>query len=130
MLGDDANGLSSQFDVVVDATGSNSGFDAALDLVKPCGKLVLKTWYGGELTINRSAIKSLSPGFSAAKMIFDGPNFAKFRVGRDGTVLARFDPRTKPDDDKVVGQLQEALKAPRPEPVEGAEDADEIDAGS
>ncbi len=59
-----------------------------------------------------------------------GWNFAKFLVGRDGTVLARFDPRTKPDDDKVVGQLQEALKAPRPEPVEGAEDADEIDAGS
>ena len=37
-------------------------------------KLILKTWYAGNLPISRSAIKSLSPGFTAAKMVFEGPN--------------------------------------------------------
>ena len=41
------------------------------------GKLVLKTWYAGNLSINRSALKSLSPGYTAAKTIFDGPESAK-----------------------------------------------------
>ena len=38
-------------------------------------------------------------------------NFEKFVVGKDGTVLARFTPRTQPDDPKVVRTIEEALKA-------------------
>ena len=41
------------------------------------GKLVVKTWYAGSLTINRSALKSLAPGYTAAKTIFEGPESAK-----------------------------------------------------
>ena len=41
------------------------------------GKLVIKTWYAGNLTINRSALKSLAPGYIAAETIFEGPLSAK-----------------------------------------------------
>ncbi|MDZ4289014.1 MAG: glutathione peroxidase [Prosthecobacter sp.] len=37
-------------------------------------------------------------------------NFGKFLVGRDGKIVARFEPKTKPDDTKVVEAIQTALK--------------------
>lgn len=37
-------------------------------------------------------------------------NFTKFLVGRDGKVIERFEPRTKPDDEKVTGAIEKALK--------------------
>ncbi|MEQ8785712.1 MAG: glutathione peroxidase [Pirellulaceae bacterium] len=36
-------------------------------------------------------------------------NFEKFVVGRDGQVVARFEPRTKPSDEKLVGAIEEQL---------------------
>ncbi|MBD1550850.1 glutathione peroxidase [Pseudomonas typographi] len=36
-------------------------------------------------------------------------NFEKFLVGRDGQVLARFSPRTAPDDPAVVAAIETAL---------------------
>lgn len=36
-------------------------------------------------------------------------NFEKFLVGRDGSVVARFDPTVVPDDDTVVGAIEAAL---------------------
>jgi glutathione peroxidase len=36
-------------------------------------------------------------------------NFAKFLIGRDGKVIARFTPRTQPDDPKLVAALEAAL---------------------
>lgn len=41
-------------------------------------------------------------------------NFQKYLVARDGTVIAKFDPRVKPDDSQLVQAVEEALKAPRP----------------
>ena len=38
-------------------------------------------------------------------------NFGKFVVGRNGEVLARFKPQTKPDDASVTSAIEEALKA-------------------
>ena len=38
-------------------------------------------------------------------------NFGKFLIGRDGTVLARFEPGVKPGDPKVVGAITAALKS-------------------
>ena len=38
-------------------------------------------------------------------------NFQKYLVGRDGTVLAVFDPRTDPDDKRVTAKVEEALEA-------------------
>ncbi len=36
-------------------------------------------------------------------------NFTKFLIGRDGTPLARFGSRTKPQDEKLVKAIEEAL---------------------
>jgi len=36
-------------------------------------------------------------------------NFGKFLVGRDGKILARFEPKTKPDDVAVISAIKEAL---------------------
>ncbi len=41
-------------------------------------------------------------------------NFTKFLVGRDGKVLARFDPKVKPDDPDVVKAIEQALGARKP----------------
>ncbi len=38
-------------------------------------------------------------------------NFGKFLVGRDGKVIARFEPKTKPDSTEVVAAIETALKA-------------------
>ena len=38
-------------------------------------------------------------------------NFAKFLIGKDGKVVARFDPKTKPDSDEVKQALEKALSA-------------------
>jgi glutathione peroxidase len=37
-------------------------------------------------------------------------NFAKFLVGRDGRVLARFSPQTAPDAPEVIGAIEAALQ--------------------
>jgi glutathione peroxidase len=37
-------------------------------------------------------------------------NFEKFLVGKDGQVVARFAPRTKPDDAKLVSTIETELK--------------------
>jgi len=48
---------------------------------------------------------------------FPGPigwNFAKFLVGRDGQVVARFEPKTKPDNADLVAAVEKALAVPTP----------------
>lgn len=37
-------------------------------------------------------------------------NFEKFLIGRDGKLVARYSPRTKPDDKSVVEQIETQLK--------------------
>jgi glutathione peroxidase len=43
-----------------------------------------------------------------------GWNFAKFLVGRDGTIVKRFDPGLKPDAPEVTAAIDAALAAPAP----------------
>ena len=38
-------------------------------------------------------------------------NFGKFLVGRDGHIVARFEPKTKPDAPEVVSAVEKALSA-------------------
>jgi len=47
VLLENASKLNKTFDVVVEASGSESGFNLALDLLKPRGKLVLKSTFHG-----------------------------------------------------------------------------------
>jgi threonine dehydrogenase-like Zn-dependent dehydrogenase len=44
--------MKSRFDRVVDCTGSRSGLDLAFDLIKPCGKIVMKTTIAEKISIN------------------------------------------------------------------------------
>ena len=48
VLLDEAKKMVRMFDVVVEASGSESGFGLALDLLKPRGKLVLKSTFSGK----------------------------------------------------------------------------------
>lgn len=41
-------------------------------------------------------------------------NFAKFVVGKDGKVIARFDPRTKPDAKALIETIEKALSNATP----------------
>jgi glutathione peroxidase len=41
-------------------------------------------------------------------------NFTKFLVNRRGEVIDRFESRTKPDDDKLVQEIEKALNEPAP----------------
>jgi glutathione peroxidase len=43
-----------------------------------------------------------------------GWNFAKFLVGRDGTIVKRFEPGLKPDAPEVTAAIDAALAAPAP----------------
>lgn len=38
-------------------------------------------------------------------------NFQKYLVGRDGTVLEKWGPRTLPEDAQIVGAIEKALEA-------------------
>ena len=40
-------------------------------------------------------------------------NFTKFLVSRDGKILARFEPKTKPDSPEVVAAVETALNVPK-----------------
>ncbi|MCU1290636.1 MAG: alcohol dehydrogenase [Acidobacteria bacterium] len=51
LLQDALPGLNRRFDVVVEASGSESGFATALDLIKPRGKLVLKSTFQGKANL-------------------------------------------------------------------------------
>jgi glutathione peroxidase len=44
-------------------------------------------------------------------------NFTKFLLDRNGKVIARFEPKTKPDDDAVNEAVKRALEAPAPAPA-------------
>lgn len=62
--------LSNKFDVVVEASGSESGFATALDLVRPRGKVVLKSTFHG------------TPTWAAARVVVDEITIVGSRCGR------------------------------------------------
>jgi len=64
-----------QFDVVVEASGAESGFNLALDLLRPQGKLVLKSTFHGTTEIN------------AARVVVDEISIVGSRCGRLGPAL-------------------------------------------
>ena len=45
-------------------------------------------------------------------------NFEKFLIGRDGKPIARYSPRTRPDDEKLVKSIQWELAKPVPSSVQ------------
>jgi glutathione peroxidase len=51
-------------------------------------------------------------------------NFQKYLVGRDGKVMAKFSPRTKPDDEKLREAIETALAAQAPDTGKSAAPAE------
>jgi threonine dehydrogenase-like Zn-dependent dehydrogenase len=76
VLADDASKLGCQFDVVVEASGSESGFETALDLVKPRGKIVLKSTFHG------------TPIWQASRVVVDEITIVGSRCGRFAPAMA------------------------------------------
>jgi threonine dehydrogenase-like Zn-dependent dehydrogenase len=74
-LGGNTKQLSRQFDVVVEASGSPSGFDLALDLLRPRGVLVLKSTFYGNTEMN------------AARIVVDEIRIVGSRCGRFAPAL-------------------------------------------
>ena len=64
-----------QFDIVVEASGSATGFKLALDLLRPQGKLVLKSTFHGTTEIN------------AARVVVDEISIVGSRCGRFAPAL-------------------------------------------
>ena len=64
-----------QFDVVVEASGSSTGFDLALDLLHPRGTLILKSTFHGATDLN------------AARIVVDEISVVGSRCGRFGPAL-------------------------------------------
>jgi threonine dehydrogenase-like Zn-dependent dehydrogenase len=75
VLLDAAAKLNRTFDVAVEASGSESGFQTALDLLKPRGKLVLKSTFQGE------------PRWQAARVVVDEITIVGSRCGRFAPAL-------------------------------------------
>lgn len=74
-LSQDASKRVKHFDVVVEASGSESGFALALDLVRPRGKLVLKSTFAGK------------PVWEAWRVVVDEITIVGSRCGRFGPAL-------------------------------------------
>lgn len=70
ILAEKAVGLANSIDVVIEASGSESGFASALDLVRPRGKIVLKSTFHG------------TPKWEAWRVVVDEITIVGSRCGR------------------------------------------------
>ncbi len=75
ILDDVGPDISGSFDVVVEASGSESGFATALDLVRPRGKIVLKSTFHGK------------PVWAASRVVVDEITIVGSRCGRFAPAL-------------------------------------------
>jgi threonine dehydrogenase-like Zn-dependent dehydrogenase len=75
LLLENAPKLKKRFDVVVEASGSESGFALALDLLKPRGKLILKSTFHG------------APTWEASRVVVDEITIVGSRCGRFAPAL-------------------------------------------
>lgn len=75
LLSDISPAMFRHFDVVVEASGSESGFATALDLVKPRGKIVLKSTFHG------------TPTWAASRVVVDEITIVGSRCGRFAPAL-------------------------------------------
>jgi threonine dehydrogenase-like Zn-dependent dehydrogenase len=75
VLRSDAGDLARSFDVVVEASGSETGFADALDLVRPRGKIVLKSTFHGK------------PTWEAWRIVVDEISVVGSRCGRFSDAL-------------------------------------------
>jgi threonine dehydrogenase-like Zn-dependent dehydrogenase len=82
------------FDVVVEASGSESGFATALDLVKPRGKIVLKSTFHG------------TPTWAAARVVVDEITIVGSRCGRFAPALEILASGQINGEDLIEGEMR------------------------
>lgn len=93
----------SSFDVVVEASGSESGFSMALDLVRPRGTIVLKSTFHG------------TPTWEASRVVVDEVTIVGSRCGRFRPALGLLESRAV-DVERLISRimpLSEAVEAMR-----------------
>ncbi len=83
-----------QADIVVEASGSESGFAAAIDLVRPRGKIVLKSTFHG------------SPVWAASRVVVDEINIIGSRCGRMQPAIGLLETGAINVDDLIDGEYR------------------------
>lgn len=90
---DDVGPLQRSFDIVIEASGSESGFNTALDLLKPRGRLVLKSTFHG------------TPSWDAARVVVDEITIIGSRCGRFAPALELLSSRAVEVEDLVSDEF-------------------------
>jgi threonine dehydrogenase-like Zn-dependent dehydrogenase len=93
LLVSDASTLSRNFDIVIEASGSHSGFKTALDLLKPRGKLVLKSTFHG------------TGAWDLSRVVVDEITVIGSRCGRFAPALELLSSRTVEVEDLISDEL-------------------------
>lgn len=101
VLLEDVGGLKKEYDVVVEASGSESGFATALDLVRPRGKIVLKSTFHG------------APKWEAWRVVVDEITIVGSRCGRFSDALKVLDEHRLPVSELISARygLEDAVEA-------------------
>jgi threonine dehydrogenase-like Zn-dependent dehydrogenase len=101
MLTSDVAQIGKKFDVVVETSGSESGFSTALNLVRPRGKVVLKSTFHGQ------------PTWNASKIVVDEITVVGSRCGRFAAALELLSQERIEVEDLVSGEfpLADGVKA-------------------
>jgi threonine dehydrogenase-like Zn-dependent dehydrogenase len=89
LLGNINETFNKTFDVVIEASGSESGFATALDLVKPRGKIVLKSTFQGK------------PVWEAWRVVVDEITIVGSRCGKMAPALDLLEKRTVKVEDLI-----------------------------
>jgi len=89
----DGGKLPTGFDVVVEASGSESGFGTALDIVRPRGKLVLKSTFHG------------TPSWQASRVVVDEITIVGSRCGRFQPAIDLLSSKKVKVDDLISEEL-------------------------
>ena len=85
--------ISRSFDVVVEASGSESGFATAIELVKPRGKIVLKSTFHG------------TPTWAASRVVVDEITIVGSRCGRFAPVMGLLESGSIRVDDLISDEM-------------------------
>jgi len=62
-----------------------------------------------KVTVKKGDAHPFYDNLAAAAGTYPTWNFHKYLIGRDGMLISEFSPRTQPDDEKLVAEIQSAL---------------------
>lgn len=93
IAGDEIGSRAGEFDVVVEASGSESGFASAVDLVRPRGKIVLKSTFHG------------TPAWAASRVVVEEITIVGSRCGRFEPALELLRTKAVPVEDLIDGEM-------------------------